>query len=165
MGGSGAGSLGPPLRVLALVGSVLVNAAIFVLAFRIATARDLSVRDVAPGAIGAAVGWQALQSFGVIYVNHVVKGASATNGVFALVLGLIGFLYLTAVVVVICGEINVVRVERLHPRSLLTPFTDNVSLTAGDREAYTTQATAQRSKGFEEVDVSFDQPDEPAPAD
>lgn len=29
----------------------------------------------------------------------------------------------------ICVEINVVRVDRLHPRSLLTPFTDNVVLT------------------------------------
>jgi membrane protein len=159
LGGSGAGSLGPTLRVVALIGSVLVNAGIFVLAFRIATARDLSVRDVAPGAIGAALGWQLLQSFGIVYVGHVVKNASATNGVFALVLGLIAFLYVTAVVVVISAEINVVRVERLHPRSLLTPFTDDVTLTRGDRDAYTSQATAQRSKGFEDVDVSFDQPE------
>jgi membrane protein len=159
LGGSGAGSLGPTLRVVALIGSVLVNAGIFVLAFRIATARDLSVRDVAPGAIGAALGWQLLQSFGIVYVGHVVKNASATNGVFALVLGLIAFLYVTAVVVVISAEIKVVRVERLHPRSLLTPFTDDVTLTRGDRDAYTSQATAQRSKGFEDVDVSFDQPE------
>jgi len=29
-------------------------------------------------------------------------------------------------------------------------------LTAGDRKAYATQAQAQRSKGFENVDVTFD---------
>lgn len=156
-GGAG-GPFGPVLRVVVLVASVLVNAAVFVFVFRIAAARALSVRDVAPGAIAAAVVWQLLQSFGVVYVGHVVKGASATNGVFALVLGLIAFLYLTAVAVVICAEINVVRVERLHPRALLTPFTDNVALTAGDRHAYSTQAEAQRSKGFENVDVTFDQP-------
>ena len=46
----------------------------------------------------------------------------------------------------------------MHPRSLLTPFTDNVNLTAADRRAYTRQARAQRSKGFEHVDVNFDPP-------
>ncbi len=158
-GASNAGSLGAAVKVLVLAAAVLVNAGVFVLAFRIATARDVSVRDIAPGAIAAAVGWQLLQSFGVVYVSHIVKHASATNGVFTLVLGLLGFLYLTAVVVVFCVEINCVRVDELHPRSLLTPFTDNVSLTRGDRQAYADQATAQASKGFEDINVSFDQDD------
>lgn len=159
IGAGNAGSLGLVLKIVVLIASVLVNAAVFVLAFRIATARDLSVRDVAPGALGAAVVWQLLQTFGVVYVGHVVKGASATNGVFAMVLGLIAFLYLTGVAVVLCVEINVVRVDRLHPRSLLTPFTDNVVLTGGDRRAYRGQATAQRNKGFEDIDVDFHDPD------
>jgi len=116
--------------------------------FRIATTRELSVRDVAPGAIAAAIVWQLLQSVGIVYVGHVVKGASATNGVFAVVLRLLAFLYITATVVVLCAEINAVRVDRLHPRALLSPFTDNVDLTPGDRRAYATQAEAQRSKGF-----------------
>jgi membrane protein len=159
VGSTGAGSFGPVLKVLALAASVVLNAAVFVLGFRLATARDLSVREVVPGAITAAVLWQLLQTFGVLYVNHAVRNASAANGVFALVLGLLAFLYLTAVVVVLCAEVNVVLTDDLHPRSLLTPFTDNVSLTRGDRAAYTGQATAQRSKGFEDVDVSFDQPE------
>jgi membrane protein len=160
IGASGAGSFGVALRIVVLMASVALNAAVFVFVFvfRLATARSLSIADVAPGAVSAAVTWQLLQSFGVIYVNHVVKDASDTNGVFALVLGLIAFLYLTAVTVVLCVEVNVVRVDRLHPRSLLTPFTDDVSLTAGDRRAYTNQAEAQRMKGFQDVDVTFDQP-------
>ncbi len=157
LGASSALSFGVTSKVLVLAGSTVINAGAFVLAFRIATARDLSTRDVAIGAVLAAILWQLLQSFGVVYVAHVIKNASATNGVFALVLGLIAFLYLTAVVVVLCVEINVVRVDRLHPRSLMTPFTDNVRLTRGDRDAYTSQAVAQRSKGFEDVDVTFDQ--------
>jgi YihY family inner membrane protein len=159
LGSTGAGSLGLVLKVLALAASVVLNAGVFVLGFRLATARRLSVREVAPGAITAAVLWQLLQTFGVLYVNHAVRNASATNGVFALVLGLLAFLYLSAVLVVLCAEINVVLVDDLHPRALMTPFTDNVSLTEGDRAAYTGQATAQRSKGFEDVEVSFDQPD------
>jgi len=159
LGSTGTGSFGPVLKVLALAASVVLNAAVFVLGFRLATARHLSVREVAPGAVTAAVLWQLLQTFGVLYVSHAVRNASPTNGVFAVVLGLLAFLYLSAVVVVLCAEINVVLVDDLHPRSLLTPFTDNVSLTEGDRAAYTGQATAQRSKGFEDVDVSFDQPE------
>ena len=141
-----------------LVASTLVNATAFVFAFRIAVARQLRVRDVVPGALLAAVAWQLLQSFGVAYVARVVSSASATNSVFALVLGLLAFLYLAAVCVVLCLEMNVVRVERLYPRALLTPFTDHVELTRGDRDAYTDQAKAQRTKGFQTVDVSFHPP-------
>jgi membrane protein len=117
---------------------------------------------VLPGAIVATVAWQLLQSFGIVYVQHVIRNASATNGVFALVLGLLAFLYVTSVVTVLGAEINVVRAEKLYPRALLTPFTDNVRLTRGDERAYTTQATAQRTKGFEQVDVSFDDPPDEA---
>jgi hypothetical protein len=102
--------------------------------------------------------WQILQSFGIVYVGHVVRHASAVNGLFALVLGLVAFLYLSASAVVICIEVNVVRVGRLHPRALLTPFTDKVQLTSADRRAYTRQAKAQRGKGFQRVEVSFDEP-------
>jgi YihY family inner membrane protein len=158
LGASGAGSFGPLLKVVVLVGSVAVNAVVFLTAFRIATALDLSLRAVAPGALAAAIVWQLLQSFGVVYVAHVVKGSSATNGVFAVVLGLLAFLYLTATAVVLCAEINVVRARTLHPRALLTPFTDNVELTHGDRRSYTGMATAQRAKGFEDVAVRFDPP-------
>ncbi|GAB2939404.1 hypothetical protein GCM10027047_39380 [Rhodococcus aerolatus] len=166
LGGSGVGALGVGVKFLVLVVSVAVNAAAFVVAFRVATARALSTREVAPGAVAAAVVWQLLQSFGVIYVGHVVKGASATNGVFAVVLGLVAFLYVTAVAVVLCAELNVVLADRLHPRALLTPFTDDVELTPGDRRAYTAQAEAQRSKGFEDVDVSFEgSSSDPSPAD
>ena len=169
LSGGGAGALGAAGRSLALAASVVINIAVSVFAFRFAPARRLSVRDVVPGAIAAAVIWQLLQSFGIIYVRHVVKHASATNAVFAFVLGLLAFLYITATAVLLCAEINVVRVSHLHPRSLLTPFTDNVTLTAGDRRAYSRQAKAQRSKGFEHVDVNFDPPspepeqDDPSP--
>ena len=160
LGGSHVGSLGPVLKVLVLLASVAVNALVFVFVFRVATARALSNRDVAPGALAAALVWQLLQTFGVVYVKHVVHSASATNGVFALVLGLLAFFYLTGAAVVMCAEINAVRVDRLHPRSLLTPFTDNVELTRADQRSYTDQAKAQRFKGFEEVDVTFNEPDE-----
>ena len=157
--GNGSGGLGGATRILTIALSLVINAATFVLVFRIATARDLSVHDVLPGALAAAIILQLLQSFGAAYFSHVVAKASDTNGVFATVLGLIAFFYLASVALVFCVEVNAVRVERLHPRALLTPFTDSVELTSGDRRAYTTQATAQRSKGFETVEVTFQPPD------
>lgn len=150
--------LGTVVRLMLVLGAVLLNSGVFILAFRIATARDLSVREVAPGAVAAAVVWQLLQSFGAAYVDRVVRHASATNSVFALVLGLLAFLYLASVAIVLCVELNVVRVGKLHPRALLTPFTDNVDLTSGDKEVYTSQAEAQQTKGFEDVDVTFHAP-------
>jgi len=153
---TGDAGLGGGLDVLLTVASVLVNAGVFVLGFRLTTARRLTVRQVAPGALAAAVAWQLLQSFGGIYVTHVVAGASAVNAVFALVLGLMAFIYLAGVALVLCVEINVVRVDHLHPRALLTPFTDDVELTAGDERVYAEAARAQQAKGFQRVDVHFD---------
>jgi len=157
LGSGGGGYLGLVTRALALAASVVVGAALFIFVFRFAPARRLSVRDVLPGALAAEAAVQLLQAFGVILVRR-VGGASGTNAVFAVVLGLLAFLYLTATVVLLCAEINVVHVNRMHPRSLLTPFTDNVTLTAADRRAYSRQARAQRSKGFERISVHFVKP-------
>jgi hypothetical protein len=158
---AGTEAVGPPgitVKLGALAASLMINIWAYVFAFRISCAGRLSNHDVVPGAIAAAVIWQVLQSFGVVYVGHVVQRASATNGLFALVLGLVVFLYLSSSAVVICIELNVVRVGRLHPRALLTPFTDKVQLTSADRRAYTRQAKAQRGKGFQRVEVTFDEP-------
>lgn len=168
LGGLGSGVFGPILRTTAIVVSVVLNMVVFLALFRVATARELSITDVAPGAIAAALVWQLLQAFGVVYVDHVVRHASETNGVFALVLGLLAFLYVIAVTVVLCAEVNVVRVDGLHPRALLTPFTDDVELTRGDRRSYSRQAKTQGMKSFEDVDVQFgddDGADEAAPRD
>jgi membrane protein len=154
--------IGGGLKTLITITSVVLNAAIFVLAFRVACARDVGYRDIAPGALLASLLWQALQLLGTAYVGHVVKNASATNGVFALVLGLLAWMYLAALLVVVCIELNVVRAQRLYPRALLTPFTDDVDLTPADERAYASQATAQRAKGFQRVEVHFDDRDDPA---
>ena len=160
--GGGAGAVGNGVRIVSLLAAIAVNVTAFVIGFRLATARELSVRDVLPGAMVAALGWQLLQLFGKSYVTHTVKNASATNSLFALVLGLIAFLYVTSVIVVLCAEANAVRVDGLYPRALLTPVTDNVVLTAADMKTYTEQARAQRNKGFEQITVTFDKrPNDP----
>lgn len=158
---------GGPFRFLFIVAAVAINSVIFIVGFRLTCARPLSVADVAPGAVAAAVLWQALQSFGAYYVGTVVRGASTTNGVFAIVLGLLAFLFLAAGAIVMCAEINVVRVDRLHPRALLAPFTDNTELIEGDHRTFSDRAKAQRAVPHENIHVTFERPssDDAADAD
>jgi membrane protein len=152
----GTGGLASLPSILATIGAVAVNTVIFGAVFRIATARAVSFSHNAPGAVLAALVWQAMQIFGTAYVGGVVKGASVAYGVFALVLGLLAWTFILAIGVVVSVEVNVVRSKHLYPRSLLTIFSDDVDLTAADQTAYRDAATAQRHKGFEEVTVSFE---------
>jgi membrane protein len=158
--GAAGGAFGDALRYAIPVLAVAVNTGVFILAFRVATARRLALREMLPGAVAAAVLWQILQTFGALYVGRVVSDSSATYGVFALVLGLLAFLYVASVVVVFCTEINVVRSAHLYPRALLTPFTDEVDLTSADQRAYEGYAESQKHKSFQTVDVGFEGPRE-----
>ena len=97
-----------------------------------------------------------MQLFGGAYVAAIVKDSSLSYGVFALVLGLLAWTFAASIGVIASAEINVVLSKRLYPRSLLTPFTDDVDLTVADQRTYTDQATAQRQKGFQDVDVTFE---------
>ncbi|HET6152714.1 MAG TPA: YihY/virulence factor BrkB family protein [Marmoricola sp.] len=142
------------LRVVAFAGTVGVLGAIAM----ISSSKRQTFREVLPGSVVVASLWQILQGIGGSYVNHVVTKADSLNSTFALVLGLVAFVYAGATVVVLGLEINVVLAERLYPRALLTPFTDAVDLTEADRRAYTRYAQAQRHKGFQRVHVDFDEP-------
>ena len=137
--------------------SVLVNTYVISLVLRLMTSKRLNILDVLPGSTIAALGWQVMQVVGAAYVSAVIERASDLNSVFALVLGLFVFLYTMAVVVMLGVEVNVVLKERLWPRALLTPFTDKVVLTPADEEAYSGQSAAQRLKGFQRIDVAFDE--------
>ncbi|MDQ3449533.1 MAG: YihY/virulence factor BrkB family protein [Actinomycetota bacterium] len=150
------GGLDVVLEVGATVIAVTLNTVVFTFAFRLLTVADISIRDVLPGAAIAAVVWQLLQTAGVAFVENVVQQADPTNGVFALVLGLIAWTYVGAVTLVLCVELNVVLAQQLYPRALMTPFSDDVDLTPADRKAYTGYATAQQAKGFQDIDVDFE---------
>jgi uncharacterized BrkB/YihY/UPF0761 family membrane protein len=154
--GHATGALGVFSKIGLALAAVAINAMICLVAFRVTTARALTYRQVLPGAVAAAFIWQMLQWFGAGYVAHTVKRASATNSVFALVLGALAFLFLASVALVMCAEINVVLVERLYPRALLGAFTDDADLTMADRRTYTKKVKAERVKAFERVHVHFD---------
>ncbi len=155
-GGAFGKDLGTVGTLVAVLVAVAGNALLFLGIFRFLTARHVHLRDLWPGALAASVAWQILQAVGSLLVAHQVKRASEVYGLFAIVLGLLGWLYLAAFTTLICAEVNAVRCRRLWPRSLLTPFTDDVQLTTADELAYTSLATMQQAKGFEKIEVSFD---------
>jgi uncharacterized BrkB/YihY/UPF0761 family membrane protein len=136
--------------------SVVLNAVVLALMMRLATTHRQGFVASLPGALLVAVLWQLLQGVGGEYVRHIINRVSSMNAVFALVLGLVALLYIASVIAVLGLEVNVVLSRRLFPRALLTPFTDAVELTDADRRAYAAYAKAQRHKGFERVEVEFE---------
>lgn len=149
-------ALGFGVHLTAIGLAVVVNIVLFTVAFRLLTADCTPVREVIIGATFAGIAWQGLQFGGAVFIADHFSHAGAVGGTFAIVLGGIVYIYVEALVVVFCAEINVVLRRRLWPRALLTPFTDDVDLTAADRRAYAGYARAERFKGFERIEIDFD---------
>ena len=151
--GVDAGDLSWAIRIIGFA----VTSVIFVGLFRLVSGGRASTRSVLPGAMTVSVLWQLLQLVGNSFVTNVIGAAEQQmNQTFALVLGLVAFLYLAGLMVVLGFEINVVLRRRLYPRALLTPFTDNVSPTEADLKAYTQYAKSQRHKGFQSIESTFE---------
>jgi YihY family inner membrane protein len=159
---AGAGELGARLdfglRVAAVAISVTANCVLVLLAFRALTSRPVSVRDVLPGAVLAALAFQVLLSTGAFFVRTGLLGSSQVYGLFGIVLGLMAWIYLESVIVVLAAELNAVLARRLWPRSLLAPFVEDRDLTGADRRSYTSYAHAQQYKESESITVEFDEP-------
>ena len=101
----------------------------------------------------AAVLWAAAQTGGTYYVTHQLKGASDVYGTFALVIGLLTWIYLGAHITLLSAEANVVRARRLWPRSfsLLSP----APRTEPDERALRQRAQIEERRPEERVEVSF----------
>jgi YihY family inner membrane protein len=139
--------------------TVLLIGALLTVVFRLAAARRHHLGRAAPGAFTVAVFWQALQYLGTIYTTRVIKETGGMNFVFALVLGLIGIIYVASFIGVIGMEVNVVLARRLWPRSIRSVFVDRGELTDADRRAYASYVRAQQHKGAENVEVTFRDPE------
>jgi YihY family inner membrane protein len=139
--------------------SLALNLGVFLLSFRILTARKLSWGDVFPGACVAAVAWLLLQILGGYIVGHQLQSASQVYGVFAIVIGLLAWMALGAQVTLYAAEVNVVRKERLWPRSLVQP-----PLSEADQKAYRRAAIQEERRPEESVKVRFDE-ESPAEAE
>jgi YihY family inner membrane protein len=147
LGIAGPGVLG---RVDLLGGSFLLNLLLLLVMFRVLTGTGVRWRWLLPGAAVGAAGWSVLQTVGVQLVNHQLERANLLYGVFAVVLVLLGWLYLSTQLVLYAAEINVVLARRLWPRSLLQP-----PLTGPDRQVLTALARTEERRPEQRVQVTF----------
>ncbi len=151
----GASSHGAVAVIGGVVVAFVVNVALFMTAFKLLTALELGWRELLPGVIVAAILWQLLQHLGGYYVDHTLKHTQPLYGTFAVVLGLLAWLYLGAQLVIFAAEINVVKSRALWPRSFFSePLLD------ADRRALTSSAKVEERMEPENVEVRFDEPDD-----
>jgi membrane protein len=139
-------------RIAGLLLSAALNVGVFAGSFRLATSAAVRFRDLRIGALLAGISWSLLQVGGGLLVTHEVANASDIYGTFALVIGLLTWLYVSAYVSILCIETDVVRVRQLWPRS----FFNRAALTGGDRRAFTAYAQVEARTGKEQIQVTYD---------
>jgi membrane protein len=150
------GTIQPPAAGIAsFSASVVVDFLVFLVAFRVLTTADVGTRAVLPGVVVGTISWLGLQTLGGLYVEHVVANSSETYGVFAVVIGLLSWLWLAAQLTLVAAEVNVVLDQRLWPRSLFG------GLVAADERAMRRAAEAELRDRREEIVVSFGADPEP----
>jgi hypothetical protein len=120
------------------------------------TSHSAPWREALPGALVAAVAWEVLQTLGGYIVDRQLRHASSTYGVFAIVIGLLSWIYLAATVTLLSAEINVVRARGLWPRSM--SLLGEQPLTDGDADALRQRAGVEERRTDEDITVDFDPP-------
>ncbi|MEY2415126.1 MAG: hypothetical protein QOH53_460 [Ilumatobacteraceae bacterium] len=148
---AGAFVAGVAATALVVVAAVAFNVVAFLVAFRVLTVAQRSWRMVLPGACAASAGYTLLQLLGGLYVSTTLQGAQNTYGTFAVVIGLLSWIYLIAQLVMFAAELNVVTAKRMWPRSLFTE-----PATSSDRRSAAAQADKEVIAHSMHVDVAFD---------
>ena len=142
-----------PLQIASIAGSFVVNFLLFAAAFRILTEADVSWRDVAPGAAIAAIAWTALLLVGQWFVRSRIQGAEDTYGTFAVVIGLLSWLYVASQITLFSAEVNVVLQRKLWPRSITNP-----PLREADERSFAEQAKEEERTPPQDITVDYDDP-------
>lgn len=118
------------------------------------TAADVAWSDVASGAVLAGIGWTALLTTGSMIVGNRIASSSDVYGSFALVIGLLAWIYLGAQLMLVGAALNVVLKLRLWPPSL------QGELTRSDRLALRRSAGQEERTDEEVVSVRVEQEDD-----
>ena len=138
-------------KILLVLGSTLLDFGLFWFAFRALTSQDVSWRMLRGGAAAAAVGYEALQLVGGYYVGHAVASAGNTYGTFALVIGLLSFIYLAVHITLLAAESNVVATRRLWPRSI--SIGGDQPATAADEAALAQRGKVEKRRQDQQINV------------
>jgi YihY family inner membrane protein len=137
-------------RPLLFGGSLLLNLLLLAGLFQVLVGRWVPWRRLLPGAVFGAVSWSVLQTLGVYVLDRQLEQANLIYGVFAVVIVLLSWLYLSARLLLYSAEINVVLARRLWPRSLLQS-----PLTEPDRRVLAALAETEARRPGETVEVRF----------
>jgi membrane protein len=144
--------LGLAGRIGGYVIAAALDVGLFMVAFRMLTDRDITFRDVLPGAVLSGVAFWVLEQLSSFIVSRHLNHAQATYGHFATVITILWWFYLQGVVTMLGAQLNVVLVERLHPRSLTGD-----DRTRADERTLHKYAESRRYQDDEEVDTRLDQ--------
>ncbi|MGF7229531.1 MAG: YihY/virulence factor BrkB family protein [Candidatus Saccharibacteria bacterium] len=128
--------------------AVLFGVLLFV--FRTASSRKVPYKDMLLGTGSAAAIIQFLLTFGSVLIARQLKNFDTLYGTFAIVLGMLFWIYLLAQVVVYAAEIDSVRHLKLWPRAI-----QNDKPTPQDLHAYELYAHVDRYIPKEEIDIRF----------
>lgn len=151
LSGASGGSSGAFGAALGWIAAAFVNVLVFGFAYRLLTAADVTWRDVAPGAVVAGMIWTGLVAVGGSLVSSRVRSASDVYGTFAIVIGLLAWIYLGAQLTLLGAELNAVLAKRLWPRSLVPDRATEI-----DRRALERTARQEERRKEQIVDVRWD---------
>jgi membrane protein len=112
-------NLGVAGRIAGLVISIALDVGLFVAAFRLLTDREITTRDVLPGAVFSGIVFFILQELSAFIIARHLKSAQPTYGHFATVITILWWFYLQSVITLLGAQLNVVLKEGLYPRSLI----------------------------------------------
>ena len=136
-------------KTIANVCAFIIGTFVLGYAFRIATLGRIRYRYMLLGASIAAFIIQLLLSFGGIILSHELRKLDSFYGTFAVVLGLLFWMYIMAEVVVYAAEVDTVRHFGLWPRAITGEKTQ------ADLEAYSLYAHQDKYIEKEYISIRF----------
>jgi YihY family inner membrane protein len=143
-------SLGWFGHVVGYVIAIALDVGLFIVAFRWLTDREVSTRDVLPGALLSGIAFWVLQSLSSLIISRYLQNAQSTYGNFATVITILWWFYLQSIITLLGAQLNVVLVERLHPRALV-----DAPDTEADHRAYDAYAKERTYHDEEHVEADF----------
>ena len=148
---------GPLGVIIGYAIAIALDIALFVAAFRMLTDREISLKQVLPGAVLSGVIFWVLQIAASLIIGRYLSNAQGTYGQMAGVITILWWFYLQAVVTLLGAQLNVVLAHRLWPRSLI-----GGPDTRADHRAYQAYAEERTYHPEERVETSFagDSPDD-----
>ena len=123
---------------------------VFLFLIKVSLPIHVKFRQIEAGAAAAAVGLVILQTAGSRLLVHEIKNLNALYSNFAIVLGLLFWIYLQSQMVYYAVEIASVRAQKLWPRSLT-----GKDLTDADKLAYGRLAKKEKVVDEEQIKTSF----------